>query len=171
VFSELASLGSICEGQRSLEILVAQDESQREKIWSARRVLSTALRQLKPFKLSEDIAVPRSKIAETIAHFKEIGVRMGLTIATYGHAGDGNLHANILFERPDQRPIVEEAIEQILRFTVGLGGTITGEHGVGFSKRAYLPMEQPLELIELQRRLKDFFDPSGILNPGKIFLP
>jgi glycolate oxidase len=134
-------------------------------------VLSTALRQLKPFKLSEDIAVPRSKIAETIAHFKEIGVRMGLTIATYGHAGDGNLHANILFERPDQRPIVEEAIEQILRFTVGLGGTITGEHGVGFSKRAYLPMEQPLELIELQRRLKDFFDPSGILNPGKIFLP
>ena len=171
VFSELASLGGICEGQGSLETLVAQDESQREKIWSARRVLSTALRQVKPFKLSEDIAVPRSKIVETIAHLKGIGLRMGLTIATYGHAGDGNLHANILFERPDQRPIVDEAIEQILRFTVDLGGTITGEHGVGFSKRAYLPMEQPKELIELQRRLKDFFDPSGILNPGKIFLP
>src|SRR5229473_8552331 len=171
VFSELASLGGICEGQGSLETLVAQDESQREKIWSARRVLSTALRQVKPFKLSEDIAVPRSKISETIAHFKGIGLRMGLTIATYGHAGDGNLHANILFDRPDQRPIVDEAIEQILRFTVALGGTITGEHGVGFSKRAYLPMEQPKELIDLQRRLKDFFDPSGILNPGKIFLP
>ena len=171
LFAELASLGSICEAHHSIEILVAQDESQREKLWSARRVLSTALRALKPFKLSEDIAVPRSRIAETIGHLKELGDRLGLTIATYGHAGDGNLHANILFERPDQRAIVEEAIEQMLRFTVRLGGTITGEHGVGFSKRAYLPIEQPQKLLDLQRRLMHFFDPAGILNPGKIFLP
>jgi len=171
LFAELASLGSICEAHQSMEILVAQDESQREKLWSARRVLSTALRALKPFKLSEDIAVPRSKIAETIGHLKELGARLGLTIATYGHAGDGNLHANILFERPDQRAIVEEAIEQMLRFTVRLGGTITGEHGVGFSKRAYLPIEQPQALLDLQRRLMRFFDPAGILNPGKIFVP
>jgi glycolate oxidase len=171
LFAELASLGGICEAHRATEILVAQDESQREKLWAARRVLSTALRALKPFKLSEDIAVPRSRIAEAIAYLKALGSRLGLTIATYGHAGDGNLHANLLFERPDQRATVEAAIEEMLRFTVQLGGTITGEHGVGFSKRAYLPMEQPEELLELQRRLKNFFDPSGILNPGKIFLP
>jgi glycolate oxidase len=171
LFAELSTLGSICEAHQSMDILVAQDESQREKLWSARRVLSTALRAVKPFKLSEDIAVPRSRIAETIGHLKELGARLGLTIATYGHAGDGNLHANILFDRPDQRAIVEEAIEQMLRFTVRLGGTITGEHGVGFSKRAYLPIEQPQELLDLQRRLMRFFDPAGILNPGKIFLP
>jgi glycolate oxidase len=171
LFSELATLGGICEAHRSLEVLVAQDESQREKIWAARRSLSTALRAVKPFKLSEDIAVPRSKIAETIAYLKDLGARLGLTIATYGHAGDGNLHANILFERPEQRATVDNAIEQMLRFTVRLGGTITGEHGIGFSKRPYLPLEQSKELIELQRRLKHFFDPSQILNPAKIFEP
>ncbi len=171
LFSELAALGGICEAHRSMEVLVAQDESQREKIWAARRSLSTALRAVKRFKLSEDIAVPRSKIAETIAYLKDLGARLGLTIATYGHAGDGNLHANILFERPEQRPAVDDAIEQMLRFTVRLGGTITGEHGIGFSKRPYLPMEQSQELIDLQRRLKHFFDPSLILNPAKIFVP
>ena len=96
---------------------------------------------------------------------------MGLTIATYGHAGDGNLHANILFDRADERARVDEAIEQMLRYTVQIGGTITGEHGVGYTKRPYLPLEQPPPLIELQRRLKNFFDPSGFLNPGKMFLP
>ncbi len=171
VLSELAALGGICEAHRSTEILVAQDESERAKLWTARRVLSTALREMKRFKLSEDIAVPRSKIAETIAHLKQLGARLGLTITTYGHAGDGNLHANILFDRADQRAAVDEAIEQMLRYTVGIGGTITGEHGVGYSKRPFLALEQPPALIDLQRRLKNFFDPSGLLNPGKIFPP
>jgi len=106
---------------------------------------------------------------ETIARLKSLGAEMGLTIATYGHAGDGNLHVNVLFDGPDERPKVDAAVERMLRLTVQLGGTITGEHGVGFAKRDFLALEQSPELIDLQRRLKHFFDPSGVLNPGKIF--
>jgi len=168
-FAELAALGQVCEEHGAVQTLVPQDGDEREKIWAARRVLSTALRAVKPFKISEDIAIPRSKIAETIARLKSLGAEMGLTIATYGHAGDGNLHVNILFDGPHERPKVDAAVERMLRLTVELGGTITGEHGVGFAKRDFLALEQTSELIELQRRLKDFFDPSGILNPGKIF--
>jgi len=168
---ELEAVGAICEAHGATEILVAQDEEQRQRLWSARRVLSTALRAMKRFKVSDDIAIPRSRIAEAVGRFKGIGASLGLTVATYGHAGDGNLHANILFDSPSDRPKVDEAVERILAYTVSVGGTITGEHGVGIAKRRYLSMEQSDALISLQRSLKDFFDPSGILNPGKIFPP
>jgi glycolate oxidase len=171
VLSELAALGEACAARGSIEALVAQDESQRQKLWAARRVLSNALRSLKRWKLSEDIAIPRSRMVETISALKALGAKLGLTVAAYGHAGDGNLHANILFDRSDQQPAVQEMIQQMMRLTVQLGGTITGEHGVGLAKRDFLPLEQSPTLIGLQRRLKDFFDPSGLLNPGKIFKP
>ncbi len=166
---ELAALGEICLQHGAVDTMVAQSESQREALWAARRSLSTALRALKPFKISEDIAVPRSRIPAIIEQLKAMGERLGLTVATYGHAGDGNLHANILYDGPHERPKVDEAIAEMLRLTVEMGGTITGEHGVGYAKRDFLGLEQPAELIELQRRLKSFFDPSGRLNPGKIF--
>ncbi len=124
---------------------------------------------MKPFKISEDIAVPRSRIAELVAGAKRLGEELGLLVATYGHAGDGNLHANILFEGPHERARVDAAVARLLEMTVSMGGTITGEHGVGYAKRDFLPLEQPSELIALQRRLKQFFDPKGLLNPGKIF--
>jgi glycolate oxidase len=94
---------------------------------------------------------------------------MGLTVATYGHAGDGNLHANILFDGPHQRAQVDRAVERMLRLTVAVGGTITGEHGVGYAKRDYLSLEQAPEVIALQTSLKHLLDPAGLLNPGKIF--
>lgn len=169
LFAELAQIEELCASHGALETVVAQDESQREKLWAARRMLSTALRALKPRKISEDIAVPRSKIPEAIERLKALGQQLGLTIATYGHAGDGNLHANILFSELSERPKVDQAIERMLKLTVELGGTITGEHGVGYAKRDYLELEQPAGLIELQRRLKSFFDPKGLLNPGKLF--
>ncbi len=169
LLEELASLGQVCEQHGAAQTLVPQDGAEREKIWAARRVLSTALRAMKPFKISEDIAVPRSRIPEMISRLKSLGEEMQLTIATYGHAGDGNLHANILFEGPHERPKVDAAVERMLRLVVELGGTITGEHGVGLTKRQFLALEQSPELIDLQRRLKHFFDPSAILNPGKIF--
>lgn len=168
-FAELAALGGICEQQGAVEVLVAQNEDQREKLWAARRVVSTALRALRPFKISEDIAVPRSRIPECIERLKAMGEELRLTVATYGHAGDGNLHANILFDSDTDRPRVDEAVERMLKLTVELGGTITGEHGVGYAKRDYLALEQSAELISLQRRLKRLFDPAGLLNPGKIF--
>lgn len=148
---------------------MAQDDAQRERLWAARRVISPALRALKAAKISEDIVVPRSKIPEIIERLKQMGESLGLTVATYGHAGDGNLHANILYDGPHQRPLVEEALRRMLELTVSLGGTITGEHGVGHAKREYLALEQAPALLDLQRRLKAFFDPSGLLNPEKIF--
>ncbi|QSQ27413.1 FAD-binding protein [Pyxidicoccus parkwayensis] len=169
LLAELSQLGDICTAQGATQTLAAQDDSQREKLWAARRSISPALRALKPHKISEDIVVPRSKIPEIIERLKAMGAEMGLTVATYGHAGDGNLHANILYEGPHQRPLVEEALRRMLVMTVELGGTITGEHGVGHAKREYLSLEQQPALIELQRRLKLFFDPSGLLNPEKIF--
>ena len=166
---ELEQLSQIATAHGAIDTLLAQDETQREKIWAARRVVSTALRAMKPFKISEDIAVPRSKIPEAIERFKQLGVRLGLTVATYGHAGDGNLHANILFDGPHERPTVDEALAQMMRITIELGGTITGEHGVGYAKRKFISLEQGPALIAFQKRLKAFIDPLGLLNPGKIF--
>jgi glycolate oxidase len=171
LFQELTRMGEVFEKSGALETLMAQDDSQRERLWAARRVVSTSLRAMKPHKISEDIAVPRSKIPEAIDRFKALGKRHGLTVATYGHAGDGNLHANILYEGPHQRPAVDAALEEMMRITVSLGGTITGEHGVGYAKRKFLAFEQRPELISLQKSIKALFDPTGLFNPGKIFPP
>jgi len=130
---------------------------------------AAGLKQLHPLKLSEDIAVPRSRIPEMVERTREIGRRHGLLVATYGHAGDGNLHANVLFDTESQRPVADATVADIVRAAVELGGTITGEHGVGLAKRDFIAWEQGPEVIALQRRLKAVFDPLGILNPGKIF--
>jgi glycolate oxidase len=169
VFAELAQLGEIAAAHGAQETLLAEGEAQREKLWAARRTVSTALRSLARHKLSEDIAVPRSAIPDVIARLKAMGAELGLTVATYGHAGDGNLHANILFDSPDQRPMVELALRRMAELAVSVGGTITGEHGVGLAKRDLLPLEQSQGVLRLQRQLKDLFDPQGLLNPGKIF--
>jgi glycolate oxidase len=171
VFGEIVRVAELVQGDAAGEVIVAQNEAQRRDIWETRRYLSVNLKALHPKKLSEDVAVPRSKIPAMIARAKEIGAARGLAVATYGHAGDGNLHCNVLFDREDERPAVDAAVAEILRAAVDLGGTITGEHGVGLSKRDFLEYEQGRELVALQRRLKAFFDPSGILNPGKIFPP
>jgi glycolate oxidase len=169
VLAEMARVAGAVQGEAAGEVLVAQNEAQRRDIWETRKYLSVSLRQLHPLKLSEDVAVPRSRIPEMVSRSREIGRRHGLLVATYGHAGDGNLHANVLFDREDERPRVEAAAAEILRAAVDLGGTITGEHGVGLAKRDFLECEQGAELVAVQRRLKAMFDPLGILNPGKIF--
>ena len=117
----------------------------------------------------EDIVVP-ARIPEMIDRCKAAGQGLGLTVATYGHAGDGNLHANILFDSLDERPKVDDALRQMAVVAIELGGTITGEHGIGIAKRDLLPLEQSAGVLALQRKLKQVFDPDGFLNPGK-FLP
>ncbi len=171
VFAEMVRVAELCGREAQGEVVVAQNEAQRREIWELRRWLSVNLKKVHPLKLSEDIAVPRSAIPAMVAEAKAIGRRVGLAVATYGHAGDGNLHCNVLYDRPDERPRVDEAVAAILRAAVDLGGTITGEHGVGLSKRDFLEYEQGPEAIALQRRLKAVFDPLGLLNPGKIFPP
>jgi glycolate dehydrogenase FAD-linked subunit len=171
VFGEIVRVAELVQADAAGEVIVAQNEAQRRDIWETRRYLSVNLRQLHPLKLSEDIAVPRSRIPEMVRRTREIGARHGFLVATYGHAGDGNLHANVLFDREEERPRVEAAVAEVLRAAVDLGGTITGEHGVGLAKRNFLVYEQGEALVALQRRLKAVFDPLGLLNPGKIFPP
>jgi glycolate oxidase len=169
LLEEMARVAEICEPFGVRETLIAQNEAQRRELWAARRQVSTALRELKPLKVSEDIAVPRSKIPAMVRIIHALGQEHGVMVACYGHAGDGNLHANFLYETQDERERVDRAVREMLQQAVALGGTITGEHGVGLAKIEFLPLEQPPELIDLQKRLKRLFDPLGILNPGKMF--
>jgi glycolate oxidase len=169
VFAEIVRVAETVRGDASGEVIVAQNEAQRRDVWETRKYLSVNLKALHPLKLSEDVAVPRSRIPEMVARAKEIGRAHGLAVATYGHAGDGNLHCNVLFDRAEERPEVDLAVAAILRAAVDLGGTITGEHGVGLAKRDFLEYEQGREVVEVERRVKALFDPLGLLNPGKIF--
>lgn len=159
----------ICDKVPALEVLVAQDPAQRDRLWAARREMSPAVRRLSKFKLSEDVVVPRQRMGELLRRNRETTDRLKVRTLTYGHAGDGNLHVNFLWDDDSERPAVSQAIEQLFRDVVALGGTLSGEHGIGVLKAPYLPLEQSPELIGLQRGLKAVFDPRGLLNPGKIF--
>lgn len=160
---------ALTTGGHALDVVAAQDAAQRARLWEARRMLSPATRKLAKYKLSEDIVVPRSRLVDLLEEVDRIGERTGVMHLTYGHAGDGNLHVNFLWNDDAERPAVDRAIGALMRATVELGGTLSGEHGIGVLKAAYLPMEQSAELIALQQDLKRVFDPSGLLNPGKIF--
>ena len=168
---EIQRAGEICQRHGALEILVAQNPAQRRDLWDTRRRVSVNLKALHPKKLSEDIVVPRSRIPQMVAAVEAIGRRRGLFVATYGHAGDGNLHANVLFDREDQRPNVDAAIVEIR----GRGSAWTAPSPANTAwaspRRSLLVFEQSRGLIALQKRLKAVFDPLGIMNPGKIFPP
>ena len=147
----------------------AGSDAEREQLWKARRAISPALYTIKPKKLNEDIVVPRSRIADSLHEIAAIAERHGLLIVNFGHAGDGNIHTNILFDAADLSK-AEIAVKEIFASTLRLGGSITGEHGIGLSKAAYLPMELGPEAIAAMKRIKQALDPNNILNPGKIFL-
>ena len=152
-----------------IDVVVAQDAAQRDRLWAARRMLSKATRRLARHKLSEDVVVPRTRVADLLARTDDIGQVTGVRHLAYGHAGDGNLHVNFLWDEDAERPAVDRAIGLLMQATVDLGGTLRGEHGIGISKAPYLALEQSEELIALQRDVKRAFDPKGLLNPGKIF--
>lgn len=152
------------------DALLASDDRQRRDIWTSRRLLSEATRKIKRYKVSEDIVVPRKKIPEMVARTTQLGEQFGLRTCSFGHAGDGNLHTQILYDDVAQAPQVEALLDALFDVTLELGGTITGEHGVGLAKKRFLPKELASDVIALQQRLKASFDPAGILNPGK-FLP
>jgi glycolate oxidase len=158
-----------CDDGGALEVLVAQEASQREKLWAARKEMSPAVRKLARHKLSEDVVVPRQQQGELLARVRATGEQLGVRTVAYGHAGDGNFHVNFLWNEPDELPQVDRAIEQLFRDTIELGGTLSGEHGIGVLKAPYLPLEQSTALIGMQREIKRLFDPLGLLNPGKIF--
>jgi glycolate oxidase len=159
----------ITSGTGVVDVLAAQDVAQRRKLWEARKMMSHATRKMAKHKLSEDVVVPRTKIAELLMRVEDIGNKERVRHATYGHAGDGNLHVNFFWDDPQEAVQVERAIESLMKATIDLGGTLTGEHGIGLSKAPYLHFEQSEDLIALQRDIKRVFDPKNLLNPGKIF--
>jgi glycolate oxidase len=162
-------ISDACDTARVLEVLVAQDAAQREKLWAARRQMSHAIRKLSKKKLSEDIVVPRQQIGTLLDRVAQTSEETGVRSLTYGHAGDGNLHVNFLWNEEHELPQVERSIESLFQNVIELRGTLSGEHGIGVLKAPYLSLEQSPELITLQRDLKRVFDPQGLLNPGKIF--
>jgi glycolate oxidase len=164
-----AELSEVVEVANGTEAFVAQDEVQRREIWGARRRVSETLKKMGTHKLSEDIAVPRGQLATLIARITAIAERHHLRHAAYGHAGDGNLHANFFWSDDAQRPAVDAALGETFQAAVALGGTISGEHGVGLLKREFVSLEQSPGAISLQRAVKRVFDPQGILNPHKMF--
>jgi glycolate oxidase len=166
----LEKLGELLVGREGVvDVVVARDSAQRARLWEARRALSHATRRLAKYKLSEDVVVPRSKIVDLLTEVDRIGAKTGVQYLTYGHAGDGNLHVNFLWNEDREREAVDRAIDALMRATIALGGTLSGEHGIGVAKAPYLALEQSAELIALQRDVKRAFDPKDLLNPGKIF--
>jgi glycolate oxidase len=153
----------------SLDVLVAQDNAQRDRLWATRREMSLSIKKLTKHKLSEDIVVPRTKMSELLARVERATEQEHVRSLAYGHAGDGNLHVNYLWNEAEEKPAVERAIDRLFLDTLELGGTLTGEHGIGLTKQDYLALEQSEGLIEVQRKLKALFDPRELLNPGKIF--
>ena len=160
----------VCTEHGAVDALLASDARQRRDIWQSRRLLSEATRKIKKRKVSEDIVVPRSKIPEMVARTGALGDKHQLKTCSFGHAGDGNLHTQILFDEDSDLPRVDALLDDLFALVLALGGTITGEHGVGLSKKKYLPLELGADVLALSQRVKDAFDPAGILNPGK-FLP
>lgn len=167
--SQLERCGNALTDAGASDVLMARHVGERQQLWAARRELSHALRARAKFKLAEDVVVPRSKIPALIGACRRISEKFGVHMPSYGHAGDGNLHVNFLWDDPSQTDRVHDAIGELFEAVIGLGGTLSGEHGIGVLKAKYLPLEQNSELIALQERLKATFDPKGILNPGKIF--
>ena len=151
-------------------VIRAGNDQEAQALWAARRSVSETLKELKPHKVSEDVAVPRSRLAEAVRKLEELGRETGLLVAAYGHAGDGNIHVNILYESGEESK-VDKAVAKVFRIALDLGGTLSGEHGVGLTKAAFLDWELGQQEIGLMKGLKALFDPQGILNPGKIFPP
>jgi glycolate oxidase len=155
---------------RAAECNVTEDPKEADKLWQARRVVSQATYNLNPVKIAEDVVVPRSNIPVLIRALEKMEKKFGVPILSFGHAGDGNFHVSIMIQdTPDQRARAEEAVKELFTETLRLGGTLSGEHGIGISKAPYLSMELSPEVIATMKGIKKLLDPNNILNPGKIF--
>lgn len=161
---------AVCRA-RAQRVRRAQSQAEADSLWAARRSVGAAFGLLRPHRLGEDIAVPRSKIPEAVERIRDIGIEYGLTIAIFGHAGDGNLHPNILLDLRDEDETKRTlgAADEIFRVAMQLGGVITGEHGIGLLKRDYLPLNLDPQAFALMRQIKRVIDPQNIMNPGKVF--
>jgi glycolate oxidase len=166
---DLAAVGALCAAAGAATVVPAEDAAESEMLLQARRMANAALDALGTTMI-DDVAVPRSKLGEMLDGVSAIGERHALTIAVCAHAGDGNTHPTVCFDADDADQVrrAREAFDEIMALGLRLGGTITGEHGIGMLKKDWLARELGPTALELQRGLRALFDPLGILNPGKV---
>lgn len=169
--ADLAAVGELCEAAGATQVVPADDAAESELLLQARRMSLTALEAVKGTTMIDDVCVPRSKLGELIEGVERVAEKYDLTIGVCAHAGDGNTHPTVCFDAadPDESRRARESFDEIMALGLELGGTITGEHGVGILKREWLARELGPVGLEMQRAVKSVFDPLGILNPGKLF--
>ena len=168
---EAARVEQACRAAGATEVLRARDELERQELWRVRRELSLSLKMVASLKFNHDVVVPKGRIPELFALVRAIRERYGLRIPCFGHAGDGNIHVNIMVDKDDAEAIARahEAETMLFAGVVALEGSISGEHGIGFAKAPFVRLELSEDEIALMKRVKNAFDPQGILNPGKMF--
>lgn len=167
------ALSDAARGDGCLDVEPAADEAARERLWAARKALSPALRSLAPGKINEDVVVPVSRIPELVAGVQGVSREHALPIVCFGHAGNGNLHVNLMYDPADpaQSTHAHTAMAQVFALTLSLGGTLSGEHGIGLAKREFMTRAIDASTLAAMRAIKTAFDPDGILNPGKLLPP
>ena len=171
VDQEIDYVAEACRDAGAARVSLAADDADRERLWNVRRLLSGALKATGLLKINHDVVVPRGRVPELFAVIDELRHTYQLRIAAFGHAGDGNIHVNLMVDRRDsgQRARATNAERALFEQVVALEGSISGEHGIGFAKAPYIGIELSPDVLALMKRVKTAFDPNGILNPGKIF--
>lgn len=167
VLGAMLQIDSALKNETYLGSLVAKDEAQRRQMWDMRRKLSAATKRFMKHKISEDIVVPLSQLNVFLQEIDALSEKYEVLICAFGHIGDGNLHIQIMYDDDAAKDRMPTLLEELFKATVRHNGTLTGEHGIGYAKKDYLPLEQEQGLIDLQRQLKAVFDSQGLLNPGK----
>jgi D-lactate dehydrogenase len=163
-----AAIEHAARGDGLVEWRAARDAAEATSLWAARKALSPALRTISEDKINEDVVVPVSRIPELVAYLGELAQQFRIPIVTFGHAGNGNLHVNLLPRNPDERARAEQALPLVFKRVIELDGTLSGEHGIGVAKRDFMPEAVGAGALSMMRELKDVFDPAHILNPGKL---
>jgi glycolate oxidase len=168
---ELAAIERTVREHDAREVRVAHDDAESQRLWTARRSIAPALARRRPNKLGEDVCIPPRGIAALIRRVREIAAAYALEIPIFGHIGDGNLHPNILCDKTNAEEMqrVAGAARAIFEATVELGGTLSGEHGIGLLKKQFMELDLGPDAIAVMRKIKDALDPLGIMNPGKVF--
>jgi glycolate oxidase len=172
VQGEAARVEAACREAGATELLRARDDQERAELWRVRRELSLSLKTIAPIKHNHDVVVPKGRVPELVAIVKRLQAEHRLPMPCFGHVGDGNIHVNIMVDPakdPDGRARAARAERALFEAVVALEGSISGEHGIGFTKAPYVPIELSADEIALMKRVKAAFDPNNILNPGKIF--
>jgi glycolate oxidase len=171
IFADCEKINAVLESYDCKDVLFADSSAQKEELWRLRRTMAVSVKSNSVYK-EEDTVVPRAELPQLIKGIKEIGVKYGFESVCYGHAGDGNLHVNIIkanMSDEDWNSKLKFGIKEIFELTVGLGGTLSGEHGIGLVQKDFMPIKYSEVHFALWRGIKSIFDPKGILNPGKIF--